>query len=56
MRFIKGVPKMTAWWMSFVRIKEVLNSRLLLWIEASTLELTLSFELFAAESLSLVFS
>ena len=47
---------MTAWCMSFVSTKEVLNSKPLLWIEASTLELTLSFELLAAESLSFVFS
>ena len=47
---------MTAWCMLFVRTKEVLNSKPSLWIEASTLEFTLSFELLAAESLSFVFS
>ena len=47
---------MTVWCMSFVRIKEVMNSKPWLWIEASTLDLTWSFELLAAESLSFVFS
>ena len=56
MRLIKGVPRMTVWCISFVRTNDVLNSKPLLWIEASTLEFTLSFELLAAESLSFVFS